>query len=119
SQIAAGRGHACHDLGDGGLLVGLAEMRIAGGTGGVLRIPARTSVPSHAVFYGQDQARYLIASGSGDDVVGAGRAAGVPALQLGYWGGASLTIDGLLSLPLAEIKRAHEEWLPAYMNAAE
>ena len=43
----------------------------------------------------------------------------VPAVHLGYSGGASLTVEGLLSLPLAELRQAHEEWLPAYMNAAE
>src|SRR5207244_219195 len=57
SQIDARRVAACHDLSDGGLLVGLAEMCIAGGTGVTLGIPAGTDVPSHAFFYGEDQAR--------------------------------------------------------------
>jgi phosphoribosylformylglycinamidine synthase len=118
-QIEARRVAACHDLSDGGLLVGLAEMCIAGGTGITIRQPAGTAVPSHAFFYGEDQARYLIATGSGDDVLEAAKAAGVPAALLGYSGGASLTIEGLASLPLAEIKKAHEDWLPTYMNAAE
>ena len=82
-------------------------------------MPTGTAVPSHAFFYGEDQARYLIATGSGDDMLAAARAAGVPAVLLGYSGGASLVVEGLVSLPLAEIKAAHEGWLPAYMNAAE
>ena len=110
---------ACHDLSDGGLLVGLAEMCIAGGTGVALKVPARTDVPSHAFFYGEDQARYLIATGSADELLAAARAAGVPAVQLGYSGGTSLVVEGLVSLTLAEIKAAHEDWLPTYMNAAE
>jgi phosphoribosylformylglycinamidine synthase subunit PurL len=118
-QIAAGRVDACHDLSDGGLLVGLAEMCIAGGTGVMLKQPAGTAVPSHAFFYGEDQARYLIATGSGDDLLEAAKAAGVPAVLLGYSGGASLSVEGLVSLPLAEIRKAHEDWLPTYMNAAE
>jgi phosphoribosylformylglycinamidine synthase len=119
SQILADRVKACHDLSDGGLLVGLAEMGIAGGTGVTVKQPAGTGVPSHAFFYGEDQARYLIASGSGHDVLEAAGAAGVPAVLLGYSGGAALVVEGLVSLPLAEIKQAHEDWLPAYMDAVE
>src|SRR6185436_1704475 len=56
SQIDARRVAACHDLSDGGLLVGLAEMCIAGGTGAEIALPS-TDVPSHAFLYGEDQAR--------------------------------------------------------------
>ncbi|MBS0525010.1 MAG: phosphoribosylformylglycinamidine synthase subunit PurL [Proteobacteria bacterium] len=118
-QIWAGRVDACHDLSDGGLLVALTEMCLAGGTGVTIRQPAGTGIPSHAFFYGEDQARYLIASGSGDDILEAARRAGVPAVLLGYSGGASLTVEGLVSLPLAEIRQAHEGWLPAYMDTVE
>jgi phosphoribosylformylglycinamidine synthase II len=42
SQIAAGNVAACHDLGDGGLLVALAEMAMAGGRGVALdKLPNR------------------------------------------------------------------------------
>ena len=118
-QIWTGRVDACHDLSDGGLLVGLTEMCLAGGTGVTVRQPAGTGIPSHAFFYGEDQARYLIASGSGDDILEAARKAGVPAVLLGYSGGEQLTVEGLVSLPLAEIRQAHEGWLPAYMDAVE
>ncbi|MFI5001507.1 MAG: AIR synthase-related protein, partial [Reyranellales bacterium] len=108
-----------HDLSDGGLLVGLAEMCISGGTGASVTLPAGAGVPSHALLYGEDQARYLVATGVGDEVLAAAQAAGVPAVLLGYSGSALLTVEGLLSLPLADIKKAHEDWLPAYMNATE
>ena len=118
-QIWAGRVDACHDLSDGGLLVALTEMCLAGGTGVTVRQPAGTGIPSHAFFYGEDQARYLIATGSGDDILEAARKAGVPAVLLGYSGGESLIVEGLVSLPLTEIRQAHEGWLPAYMDAVE
>src|SRR6185369_2756813 len=86
-QIAAGRVNACHDLSDGGLLAGLAEMCIAGGTGVTVKQPAGTAIPSHAFLYGEDQGRYVIACSSGDDVLAAARAAGVPTVLLGYSGG--------------------------------
>ena len=100
-------------------MVGLAEMCIAGGTGVTVKQPTATALPSHAFFYGEDQGRYVIATGSADDVLEAAKAAGVPAALLGYSGGPSLTVDGVLSLPLAILKQAHEDWLPDYMNAVE
>jgi phosphoribosylformylglycinamidine synthase len=119
SQIAIGRVEACHDLSDGGLIVALAEMAIAGGTGMEIGQPAGNAVPSHAFFYGEDQGRYVIASGSADDVIEAAHAAGVPAVLLGYSGGALLVVKDLLSLPLSDIKAVHEAWLPGYMSATE
>ena len=117
-EIDARRVAACHDLSDGGLLVALAEMCIAGGTGAEVTLP-KSAVPSHAFLYGEDQGRYLIASGMPDQVLEKAGEAGVPAVQLGYSGGASLVIKDLLSLALSDIKTAHEAWLPTYMNATE
>src|SRR5579863_3986527 len=45
-QILGGGVSACHDLSDGGLLVALAEMAMAGGIGAALTLPA--SLPAHA-----------------------------------------------------------------------
>jgi phosphoribosylformylglycinamidine synthase len=124
AQIHAKRVAACHDLSDGGLLIALAEMCIAGGTGVEVAQPASqttggNAVPSHAFFYGEDQARYLIATGSADDVLADAAKAGVPAIVIGHSGGASLVVKGLVSLELDDIRTAHEAWLPAYMNATE
>ena len=118
-QILAGAVKACHDLSDGGLLVCLAEMCLAGGTGLTVAMPTGTSIPSHAFLYGEDQARYVIASEAGDDLLAAATAAGVPAVRLGYSGGAALVVAGLVDLPLAAIKKVHEDWLPNYMNSTE
>ncbi|HEY8874583.1 MAG TPA: AIR synthase-related protein [Stellaceae bacterium] len=45
-QIAAGRVAACHDLGDGGLLVALAEMAMAGDRGATLDAPPHSPHPN-------------------------------------------------------------------------
>jgi phosphoribosylformylglycinamidine synthase len=119
SQINAKRVAACHDLSDGGLLVSLAEMCIAGGTGVEVSQPAGNAIPSHAFFYGEDQARYLIATGSADEVLADAEKAGVPAIVIGHSGGTSLIVKDLVSLKLDDIKAAHEAWLPSYMNATE
>ncbi len=118
-QINGRRVAACHDLSDGGLLVALAEMCIAGGTGAEVAIPAGNAVASHAFLYGEDQARYLVASSAPKDLIGAAEKAGVRAVLLGYSGGTALVVKDLVSLKLSDIKAGHEAWLPAYMNATD
>ena len=54
-QIAAGRVAACHDLSDGGLLVGLAEMAMAGGIGAAVDA-ARRALRRTPSSFGEDQA---------------------------------------------------------------
>ena len=43
------------------------------------------------------------------------KAAGVPLTRLGATGGAVLAVDGERPLPVDELKRRFEAWLPAYM----
>jgi phosphoribosylformylglycinamidine synthase len=116
-EIVGRRIAACHDLSDGGLLVGLAEMCLAGGTGVTVKLPDGIALP-HAFLYGEDQGRYLVATDDGGALLAAARAAGVPAVQLGYSGGPDLIVEGLLAMPLGELRLAHEAWLPTYMNSA-
>ena len=116
-EIVGRRVHACHDLSDGGLLVALAEMCLPGDTGACIKLPASDVAP-HAYLYGEDQGRYLIATDDGPALVEAARKAGVPAVLLGYSGGPDISVDGLLTLPLQELRDAHENWLPGYMNSA-
>ena len=59
AMIQGGFVAACHDLSDGGLLVALAEMAMAGMRGLALD-PLPTELPLHAYLFGEDQARYLI-----------------------------------------------------------
>jgi phosphoribosylformylglycinamidine synthase subunit PurL len=115
AQIAAGRIAACHDLSDGGLLVALAEMAMAGKLGATIEPPA--ALPAHAFFFGEDQARYLIETADPDTVLHAAEAAGVPALRLGMVGGDRLTVaeSGAISVP--ELFQLNESWFPAYMGS--
>src|SRR6202012_3275627 len=58
-MIHAGTATAVHDLSDGGLLVALAEMAMAGGIGARLDAAPEATVP-HAYWFGEDQARYIV-----------------------------------------------------------
>ena len=108
---------ACHDLSDGGLLVGLAEMAMAG-LRGITLDPIPIELPKHAYLFGEDQARYLVETADPQPVLDAARAAGVPARVIGVVGGASLTLHGGGAISIATLKARNEAWLPGYMARA-
>ncbi len=74
AQILAGRVAACHDVSDGGLLVAVAEMALAGDTG-VDLLPRAGGGAPHAFWFGEDQARYVLAVADGAALPG-GRGGG-------------------------------------------
>jgi phosphoribosylformylglycinamidine synthase II len=113
-EIAAGRISACHDLSDGGLLVALAEMAMAGGIGAAITA-APAGIPLHAFFFGEDQARYVVATNNPEMVKQNAVKAGIPALILGRAGGDQLTLAGGDAISVTEMQRINEAWLPAYM----
>ncbi|MFQ5985135.1 MAG: phosphoribosylformylglycinamidine synthase subunit PurL [Alphaproteobacteria bacterium] len=116
--IEAGRVAACHDLSDGGLAVAVAEMAMAGGIGAKVEIP-EDGPPAHAWLFGEDQGRYLLEVGAdhADEVLAAAAATGVPARAIGVVAGDALTVGEAVSISIAELRDAHERWLPAYMDA--
>ena len=108
---------ACHDLSDGGLAIAAAEMALAGNTGCALDA-APAGLTNEAWLFGEDQARYLIATRQPDLVLAAAAARGVPAAIVGRTtADAALTLPGGNPISLAELRRAHEAWLPEYMAA--
>ncbi|MDB5405116.1 MAG: purL [Rhodospirillales bacterium] len=112
-EIQAGRIAACHDLSDGGLLVALAEMAVAGGIGAEVT-PARRDL---AYLFGEDQARYLVTTRTPEAVLEAAAKVGVPAYRLGTTGGAALTVSPADAISVEELRRVNEAWLPGYMAA--
>jgi len=117
TTIRAGHVAACHDLSDGGLLVAIAEMAMAGGRGIALDAPP-PGVPRTAWLFGEDQARYLIETGDPAAVLAAAGSAGVPASVIGVIGGAALTLPGAGAISVNTLKAANEAWLPSYMDQA-
>lgn len=126
SLIGDGRVTAVHDVADGGILVALAEMALAGNLGAQIEPPATVVdrvVPLHAWLFGEDQGRYIVTTKQADAVLEAAKAAQVPAWRIGATASASpaptLTVAGAGTISLAELRDAHEGWLPGYMAAAE
>ena len=116
--IQDGHVTACHDLSDGGLAVGLAEMMLAGNMGAKIdKLPE--GIPSTAALFGEDQARYLITvkdQAMAAIILKRASSAGVPALVLGKTEGDQLTLPGETPISMARLKTAHEDWLPSYMT---
>jgi phosphoribosylformylglycinamidine synthase subunit PurL len=121
--IVAGRVTACHDVSDGGLLVTVAEMAMAGGIGAALALPAAQAAPPSGWLFGEDQARYILTveAAQADGVLAAAAKAGVPAVRIGSTGGVALTLSAgptisEAAVSVAELRRLNETWLPAYMG---
>jgi phosphoribosylformylglycinamidine synthase subunit PurL len=117
--IQSGRVDSCHDISDGGLLVALAEMAMAGRVGIALEAPP-AGATEHGWWFGEDQARYILAveAAAADAMIAELTKAGVPARRLGVSGGAALKLPDGASISLEELAAAHEAWLPSYMSAS-
>jgi phosphoribosylformylglycinamidine synthase len=129
--IAEGTATAAHDVSDGGVLVALAEMAIAGGIGAdvsqtfslaTMRADVRSThsidrPPYPAFWFGEDQGRYLLTVRPADApaVIAAADAARVPIRRLGTSGGHSLILPGQRPILVTNLRQRFEQWLPAYM----
>lgn len=116
SLIADGLVTAVHDVSDGGLLVALAEMAMASGIGASLTAPPADMRP-HAYWFGEDQARYVVTTGSKAAVLKRAEAAGIPIAKIGVTGGDRLNLPGERPIIIDALRERHEAWLPIYMGA--
>ena len=115
SLIVTGRATAVHDLSEGGLAVGLAEMAVAGAIGAT--VDPLPPGPNHAALFGEDQARYVLTCGASETaaILAQAAAAGVPASRIGATGGDALRLPGEQPILVATLREAYETPLPAYM----
>jgi phosphoribosylformylglycinamidine synthase II len=118
ARILGGGVAACHDVSDGGLLIAVAEMALAGDVG-VRLLPGPDALAPAAFWFGEDQGRYVLAVADAPALLAAAAAAGVPARRLGTSGGAGLTLPGGETISLVELRRAHTRFLPDWMDAGE
>ena len=112
--IQCGQVSAAHDLSDGGLIAALAELALASKVGAQLLVDV--DLPPQAWLFGEDQARYLVATTAADALLAAAEASGVTARIVGEAGGGVLARPGLFSLDLERLRTAHEGWMPGFMG---
>jgi phosphoribosylformylglycinamidine synthase II len=101
--VLDGKATAVHDVSDGGLLVAVAEMALAGGIGADLG-----AITDAAAAFGEDQGRYVVTGADLDRAY----TAGVSITRIGTTGGS--TIAGV---SLEELRTAHEGFFPKLMGA--
>jgi phosphoribosylformylglycinamidine synthase subunit PurL len=112
--IRDGHLHAVHDLSDGGLLGAAAEMALASGVGIELR--ASSALHAHSYLFGEDQGRYLLAVPDPEPIYQLARRAGVHVSDAGHAGGEAFGSGPLFAVALADLRHAHEGWMPAFMG---
>ena len=115
--IETGNIDTVHDLSDGGLLVAVAEMALAGKRGAKIAL----SGEAVAFGFGEDQARYLLATSSGNaaQILALAKSVGVPAALLGTTGGDKIAMDGAGDIAVSALRAAHESWFPHFMSGEE
>ena len=112
AAILAGQVAACHDLSDGGLLVALAEMAMAGDCGAALE----QGFAGAAMWFGEDQSRYIVAVDDGPAFLQSAAAANIPATYLGRSGGNCLTLPDGVTISIKALREANEAFFPAWMS---
>jgi len=112
--VARGIVNAVHDCSDGGALVAIAEMALAGRQGATLDLP---EVPNPAaILFGEDQARFIVATDDAEAVTTAAKAAGIFVARIGATGGATITVSGS-EIALDALRKAHESFFPTLMGS--
>jgi phosphoribosylformylglycinamidine synthase II len=119
---------SAHDCSDGGLAVALAECCMmappppGGGAPPWLGCAVRVPFPSRKDFmlFGEDASRIVVSLPPAHlpRLEALAREAGAPLVRLGAVGGATLEIQGVLSVPVAELARAWRDGLPRVLRRA-
>jgi phosphoribosylformylglycinamidine synthase len=115
--IANGAATAVHDVSDGGLLVAITEMALAGNIGAQVDLWTRHDLkaPLAEALFGEDQGRYVVTAPRGTDLRPAAKAAGVHAMWIGQAIGDAIDLidTDVEPVPLDELRRAHEGFFTA------
>ena len=112
--ISDGAVTAVHDISDGGALVAIAEMAMAGSVGVSITLP---NVPNPtAILFGEDQGRAFVTTRDPEAVVARANAANIFAAPVGQTGGETVEGPGL-SVSIADLRAAHEGFFPKLMGS--
>jgi phosphoribosylformylglycinamidine synthase II len=114
--IRNGQVTACHDLSDGGLALALAEMAMSATKGMNVSLVDQRGA-THALLFGEDQARYVVAvpADLANFIGASAESTGVPFRRLGTVGGDRLTMDEIIDVAVVDLVNANESWFPALM----
>ena len=112
--IAEGLVSAVHDVADGGALLSIAEMALAGSLGARISLPIVAN--PGAVVFGEDQGRVLVTARDRDAIVRRASASAIFAAPIGTIGGNAIEGPGFTA-SLADLRAAHEGFFPKLMGS--
>ncbi|MFD9207323.1 phosphoribosylformylglycinamidine synthase subunit PurL [Streptomyces sioyaensis] len=103
---------AAHDLSDGGLIQALVESCLRGGKGARVVVP--DGLDLFVLLFSESAGRAVVAVPRSEelrftDMCGA---RGLPATRIGVVDGDEIDVQGQFSIPLSELKEAHEATIP-------
>ena len=101
ARVRAGLFRSAHDIAEGGIAAALAECCIAGDLGASVRLPSELDP------FGEAPGRGFIVSGPREALAGF--------VVIGQVGGDALRIEGLLDLPVSELREARERGLTEWV----
>ncbi|MFI0913576.1 phosphoribosylformylglycinamidine synthase subunit PurL [Streptomyces abikoensis] len=106
---------AAHDLSDGGLIQALVESCLRGGKGARIVVP--DAVDPFVLLFSESAGRAVVAVPRSEelrftDMCGA---RGLPATRIGVVDGEELDIQGEFTIPLTELRAAHEATIPSLL----
>ena len=102
---------AAHDISDGGLAVALAEMAIGQNIGAEISAKGDTGF-----WFGEDQARYVLAVDADKAAAFEALAAGLPVQKIGTTTGAELKFGDTVTISVKQLHDLNEGWFPALMQ---
>ncbi len=102
-----------HDIGEGGLLVAIAEMCLAGNKG--INIDIKKEF-LHGYFFGEDQARYLVEVSKDElnNFENQAEAHEVQIEKIGVIEGSSLKIQSIGDINIKALSRHHTDWFDKF-----
>jgi len=111
--IGEGLVSAAHDISDGGALVAIAEMALAGSVGARMTLP---NVPNPgAILFGEDQGRMLVTTSDPDAVIARATGSNLFAATIGTVGGNAIEVAEF-SVPVSDLRGSHEGYFPKLMG---
>ncbi|HMJ16969.1 MAG TPA: AIR synthase-related protein, partial [Gemmatimonadaceae bacterium] len=122
--IRSGDVSSAHDCSDGGLGVALAECCIAnleGQSGAEVDLSSWGRLSAREILFGETQGRVVLSSAAPDRVIAIAAAAGVPCVEIGRVRRDANSLDiklpkGSMRSPLARMRRAYHDTIPAIMS---
>ena len=123
-SIRSGVVSSAHDCSDGGIAVALAECCIANTedqSGAEIDLSSWVQLPDRAILFGESQGRVILSSSAPDRVIAIAVKAGVPCVEIGRVRRDANTLEiklpkGSMRSPLARLRRAYHDTIPAIMS---